>query len=670
MWYPSRIYGGLTPKQAAAERESGRRPRARPQANRTPGFEVLDERTLPSAGWAAALGTSGATSAHAVALDPGGASVYVAGSQLSKYTTGGQLLWSQGLGGSSASAWSVAVDPSGDAVVSGTFTGSIVLGTATLTSAGGNDAFVAKFDPSGNVLWALGFGGTGYDQATGLAMDGTGNAYVTGRFSNSVAFDGTHMLTSAGNTDAFVLKLDASGNVVYATQAGGTGADTGIGLAVDGSGQAYGTGYFAGTATFGQTNLTAPGAYAAYIAQLDANGNFTWVRPMGSTTATDPSYAQAQGVALDGSGHVFATGTFTGTTAFGDTSDVSGATSLTAQGKTDAFVTSLDASTGHFLWTEQIGGSAGTHGYGLALDAAGEVYTTGAFAGQNLGIDADPGPGSALLAIQSSSLFQDGYVSELSPSGGFLGAWQMGTTGSSTTTPSGIAVGSDGVVYTAGIFTFATRIDTGAQYATLTSTQRDGFVSRTTPGQGALLGQVFSDPNRNGVRDAGEQALAGVTVYLDLNHNGKRDSGELSTVANALGGFSFYHLAAGTYTVREIVPSGYSLTTPAAVNVTLTGGAFNDGTSFGNYKPAALSASAVMTAPALVSTPEPSALPPPTIAGPQKLVTTSTLRAVTGRRLPPVTSPLARTRGHDLRMLATELVLSGGTKRLGALTQG
>jgi SdrD B-like domain/Beta-propeller repeat len=634
----------------------GQRSSTRPRPTCTPGMEVLGDRTLLTAGWAAALGTSGATSAHGVAFDPGGSSVYVVGSQLSKYTTGGQLLWSQGLGGSSASAWSVAIDSSGDAVVSGTFTGSIVLGTATLTSAGGNDAFVAKFDPSGNVLWARSFGGPGYDQATGLALDGSGAAYVTGRFSNSVAFDSTHTLTSAGSTDAFVLELDASGNVVYATQAGGAGADIGIGLAVDGGGQAYVTGYFAGTASFGPNNLTAPGAYAAYVAQVDANGNFTWARSMGSTAATDPSYAQAQGVALDGSGHVFATGTFTGTTAFGDTTDGSGATSLTAQGKTDAFVTSLDASTGHFLWTEQIGGaSSQAHGYGLALDVVGNVYTTGAFAGQNLGIDADPGPGSALLAIQSSNLFQDGYVSELSPTGNFLGAWQMGTTGSSTTTPSGIAVGADGSVYTAGIFTFATRIDTGTQYATLTSAQRDGFVSRMTPGQCVLLGQVFSDPNRNGIRNAGESALAGVTVYLDLNHNGKRDSGEPSTTTNALGGFSFYHLAAGSYTVRETVPSGYTLTTPTSVNVSLTSGQFNDSTSFGNYKPSTLSAIAVKSVPAVAITPNSGAAPIPTGISSPKVVNASVAWKMTNRGQRLVTALKSHAKNQNLTLLGPQV---------------
>jgi SdrD B-like domain/Beta-propeller repeat len=602
MWYSSLLRVRSTPRREATDRKARRRPQARPRTNCTPGLELLDERTLLSGGWAAALGTAGATSAHGVALDPSSAAVFVAGSQLAKYTTDGRLLWSKDLGSLNA-ALSVAVDASGESLVSGTFAGTLTLGSRTLTSAGGNDAFVAKFDPSGIVLWARSFGGPGTDQSAGIALDATGAAYVTGRFSGTVAFDNAHTLTGAGDADAFVLKLNSSGDVVYASQAGGSGHDVGIGLAVDGGGQAYATGYFAGTASFGATTLTSAGVYSGYIAQLDGNGNFTWVRQMGGPAAADQSYAQTQGVAVDGNGRVFATGTFIGATAFGGAQDGTGAASLTSLGATDAFVTSLDAVTGHFLWTKQIGGaSSHTHGYGLALDAAGNVYTAGTFGGPGNGIDCDPGPGYAILSIQSSNYFMDGFVSELSPTGGFLGAWQVGaSTGSSSATPTGIVVGTDGSVYTAGSFTFTARFDTGTQYASLSSSGMDGFVSRMTPGQSVLFGQVFGDANRNGVRDAGEATLSGVTVYLDANHNGKLDRGELSAMTNPQGGFSFYHLAAGTYTIREVVPSGYTLTTTAAVNVTLASSQFNDLTSFGNYKPTMTPAYVVTGVPTVTS---------------------------------------------------------------------
>src|SRR5262249_34397014 len=98
-----------------------------------PRVEPLDDRVLLSGGWAAALGTSGATSAHGVALDPSSPAVYVAGSELAKYTTDGQLLWSRDLGGR-FNGENVAVDSSGDALVAGAFTGTLALGSRTLTS--------------------------------------------------------------------------------------------------------------------------------------------------------------------------------------------------------------------------------------------------------------------------------------------------------------------------------------------------------------------------------------------------------------------------------------------------------------------------------------------------------------------------------------------------------
>src|SRR5262249_39826028 len=151
-----------------------------------------------------------------------------------------------------------------------------------------------------------------------------------------------------------------------------------------------------------------------------------------------------------------------------------------------AFVTSLSAATGHFLWTKQIGGaSSSTHGYGLALDAAGDVYTAGVFGGSTgTGINADPGTGSAILTIQSSNYLEDGFVSKLSPSGSFLGAWQVGASpGNSYVMATGIAVGTDDSVYTAGTFGYAARFDTGTQYVSLTSTQNSvGFVFRMTQG--------------------------------------------------------------------------------------------------------------------------------------------------------------------------------------------
>ena len=137
MWQP---FSSRTRSAAKRPRTSHSRGAIRPC------LEPLDDRVLLTGGWAAALATDGTTSAHGVALDPSGAAVYVVGSELAKYTTDGQLLWSRDLGGRN-NGWSVAVDSSGDALVSGMFSGTLTLDSQTLTSAGDNDAFVGAVRP-------------------------------------------------------------------------------------------------------------------------------------------------------------------------------------------------------------------------------------------------------------------------------------------------------------------------------------------------------------------------------------------------------------------------------------------------------------------------------------------------------------------------------------------
>ncbi len=162
---------------------------------------------------------------------------------------------------------------------------------------------------------------------------------------------------------------------------------------------------------------------------------------------------------------------------------------------------------------------------------------------------------------------------ELSASGGFLGAWNTGNN------PWGLAVGADGSIYTSGEGNGP--FDTGTGYVTINGS---AFISRMTPGQSVIMGQVFNDTNDNGVMDPGETPMSGVTVYLDTNNNGVKNSGEPTTTTDAQGAFSFYHLASGTYHVREVTPAGYTISTATSFTVTLAAGQFDDNSSFGNYK--------------------------------------------------------------------------------------
>ena len=119
-----------------------------------------------------------------------------------------------------------------------------------LTSSAGI-TFITKSDASGNLIWAKNLGGS--NASTSIAVDVLRNVYITGSFRGTADFDpgpGTYNLTSAGDEDIFVTKLDASGNFVWAKKMGGASDDDGNSIAVDASGNVYTTGYFQGTADF------------------------------------------------------------------------------------------------------------------------------------------------------------------------------------------------------------------------------------------------------------------------------------------------------------------------------------------------------------------------------------------------------------------------------------
>src|SRR5262249_46488923 len=174
--------------------------------------------------------------------------------------------------------------------VAGSFGQTATFGTISLTSAGqvGNgDAFLAKLDPAGNFIWARQFGGAGDDYAFGVAVDGGGNVYASGRFSGTASFGAGLSLTAVGYySDGYVVKVDSSGNTLWARGMGGggtisNGQDTAIALATDPNGNVYVTGIFVGTGTFGSTSLTSKGVQDTFVTKLDASGNFQWAQRMG-----------------------------------------------------------------------------------------------------------------------------------------------------------------------------------------------------------------------------------------------------------------------------------------------------------------------------------------------------------------------------------------------------
>jgi Putative metal-binding motif/Beta-propeller repeat len=283
-----------------------------------------------------------------------------------KYDSSGNVLWAKRGGGAGyEGSYGIAVDSNSHAYITGMFQGTATFGSTSLTSAGGNDTFVVKYDSSGNVLWAKRGGGISGDDSDGIAVDSSGNSYITGIFNETTTF-GTTSLTSAGSNDAFVVKYDPSGNVLWAKKGGGVSGDFSYGIAVDSSGNSYITGIFNETATFGTTSLTSAGSNDVFVVKYDPSGNVLWAKKGGGTSG-DFSYS----IAVDSNSHAYITGMFQGTATFGSTS-------LTSAGASDVFVVKYDSS-GNVLWANHEGGTNWDHGYGIAVDNSNYSYIIGDF---------------------------------------------------------------------------------------------------------------------------------------------------------------------------------------------------------------------------------------------------------------------------------------------------
>jgi gliding motility-associated-like protein len=198
-----------------------------------------------------------------------------------------QTYWMNNAGGTTIDeGLDISVDGAGNSYITGYFTSACAFGPTTLLSNGIDDVFIAKTDVTGQYLWAVKAGGTGSERGLSIKTDATGNSYITGYFYGTATF-GSISITSAGAQDVFIAKYDNAGTCLWAKSAGGAGADIGNGISVDNNGNVAVTGEFAGTATFGSASLTSMnGTTDVFTTKLDQNGNFLWAKK-GSAHLTD-----------------------------------------------------------------------------------------------------------------------------------------------------------------------------------------------------------------------------------------------------------------------------------------------------------------------------------------------------------------------------------------------
>jgi hypothetical protein len=213
--------------------------------------------------------------------------------------------------GSDNRASSICADINGNIFITGSFTGSsITFGTITVNSAGANDIFIAKYDANGSVLWAKSEGGTNNDQGNSVKADSNGNVFLTGSFFSSTMTIGATTMTNAGSQDIFIAKYDANGNALWAKREGGTGDDIGNSVSVDANDNIFLTGYFGSpTITIGTTllNNNSNNTYGdIFVAKYDSSGNVLWAKSSGGTNDD-----WGNSIVTDMNGNVFITGYFT-----------------------------------------------------------------------------------------------------------------------------------------------------------------------------------------------------------------------------------------------------------------------------------------------------------------------------------------------------------------------
>lgn len=289
----------------------------------------------------------------------------------------GSALWVKTMGSTTSAATSfvqLAVDTSGNVFVAGSFSGTTtnlapINNVASLS--GTSNGIVVKYSASGTPQWAKVIAGNNTQSLSSISVDGSGNAFVVGSFNGITSTLDGFNLTSAGNTDGLVIKLNGSNGVVLWSKAvGGTAnSDSLLAVTVDGSGNVLvGGSFYTAITTLGAFNFTTSGARFAILVKFNGNGDTQWAQHF-STGGSSRVYS----IATQSNGDVFAVGNI-----YGSTTDL-GANNIVGAGQYDAWIGKFAASNGAILWTKAIGGSGDDQINSVVIDTSGNVLAGGNF---------------------------------------------------------------------------------------------------------------------------------------------------------------------------------------------------------------------------------------------------------------------------------------------------
>ncbi len=301
---------------------------------------------------------------------------------------GGDVLWVRsfrGMDANSNHAYDIDTDLQGNVYVTGRFAGTLQVGSLTLTSVNAQyDAYVIKLTPDGVPVWAVSVGGTGEEMSYGIAVDGAGQATITG-FTTSPSLGGISIVPR-GSRDVFVARLDAQGKLLWVVTGGTVDSDIGQGVVLRASGDAYITGRAGvGSARFGESSTSLTAAESTFVAKVTAAGVFAWVRYFPNSWG----YSVALQESVEG-GLLCVGGSMQGNALFDETS-------LASSGGMDGYVACLTLD-GALRWVRRLGGvESGSRDFvrDIAMDAKGQVHATGMFDSAVLVVESKTFPNKA-----------------------------------------------------------------------------------------------------------------------------------------------------------------------------------------------------------------------------------------------------------------------------------
>ncbi|QQS58667.1 hypothetical protein IPN35_03630 [Candidatus Peregrinibacteria bacterium] len=424
---------------------------------------------------------------------------------------------------------------SGDFYITGYFSGTSDFdptgGTDEQTSAGGKDVFLAKYDSDSNYLWTKVFGGTNADAANAVAVDSSGNVYVTGCFWETADFDpdiGTDEHTSAGGCDAFLTKFDSSGNHQWTKSWGGTGYDFGISVDTDTSGNIFVTGNFRETVDFdpnaGTVEKTSVGKADFFVSKFDSSGNLVWNETYGSG---EHDFVSSISVTQDVNGYVYLTGGFSGTIDFDPTGGID---EKTSEGTSDIFLIKL-ANDGSYVWGDAMGGVGQDFGRSLSIASDGNIVLVGHFMGS---ADFDPTGG---IDEKTSEGGKDNFTAKYAADGTL--AWAKSWGGLGNDQALSVDLDDSDNAYITGNFSDLVDFDpdVGVDYQENVGYQ-DVFMSKMNADGSYAHASVFGGVGRDSAFSVLFQGASGTRLVGKFQEDVDFDPGNGSEVRSSVGKYN------------------------------------------------------------------------------------------------------------------------------------